>query len=271
VSSINHKTQRQLLDAVRDIALRAGDAIMAIYETGFAVDYKLDASPLTEADRAAHAVIVDALAALTPRLPVLSEESPPEAIANRREWQAYWLVDPLDGTKEFIKRNGEFTVNIALIEATRPILGVVSAPALGVVYAGASELGAWRSSAPGEAQSIAVASAHAGPARVLGSRSHPSAALSEFLANVEPFEIVPMGSSLKICLVADGSADIYPRFGPTSEWDTAAAHAVLESAGGNMIDLQGRKLRYNTKDSLLNPHFLAVGDSSRNWLAAIPK
>jgi 3'(2'), 5'-bisphosphate nucleotidase len=263
-------TQERLVDSLRAIAARAGEAIMQVYRGTFDVEHKSDNSPLTQADRDAHAVIADGLAELDPDVPLLSEESPTAAVAGRRAWTHYWLVDPLDGTKEFIKRNGEFTVNIALIADGRPLLGVVTAPALGISYAGAAALGAWRYDAEGGARRIETSRNGDGPARVLGSRSHPSPALAAFLERVGPHEIIPMGSSLKICLVAEGSADVYPRFGPTSEWDTAAAQAVLECAGGCMIDLKGRKLRYNTKDSLLNPHFLAVGDDSRNWLAAIP-
>ncbi|HSG66425.1 MAG TPA: inositol monophosphatase family protein, partial [Gammaproteobacteria bacterium] len=191
-------------------------------------------------------------------------------LEDRRSWQSYWLVDPLDGTKEFIKRNDEFTVNIALIADGRPVLGVVTAPACALEYFGASAVGAWRRRGDDAPEQVHTATGRSGAARVVGSRSHPSPALATYLERLGPHELCSMGSSLKICLVADGQADVYPRFGPTSEWDTAAAQAVLESAGGNVIDLAGRELRYNTKDSLLNPHFLAVGDSRRNWLAAVP-
>jgi 3'(2'), 5'-bisphosphate nucleotidase len=263
-------TQQRLIDSVLRIAAAAGEAIMRVYGGAFDVEHKDDDSPLTQADRDSHAIITDGLASLDVSLPVLSEESPAEDVAGRRAWSHYWLVDPLDGTKEFVKRNGEFTVNIALIAAGRPILGVVDAPALGIGYAGAAALGAWRYDGTGQAHEIHTTTSGEGPARVLGSRSHPSPALATFLERIGPHEIIPMGSSLKICLVAEGRADVYPRFGPTSEWDTAAAQAVLECAGGCMIDVAGRMLRYNTKDSLLNPHFLAIGDTSRDWLAAIP-
>jgi 3'(2'), 5'-bisphosphate nucleotidase len=263
-------TQQRLLDSVRAIAAAAGEAIMRVYGGAFDVEHKDDDSPLTQADRDSHAIITDGLASLDVGLPVLSEESPAEDISGRRAWSHYWLVDPLDGTKEFVKRNGEFTVNIALIAAGQPVLGVVDAPALGIGYAGATALGAWRYDSTGQANEIHTTTTGEGPTRVLGSRSHPSPALASFLERIGPHEIIPMGSSLKICLVAEGGADVYPRFGPTSEWDTAAAQAVLECAGGCMMDVAGRKLRYNTKDSLLNPHFLAIGDTSRDWLAAIP-
>lgn len=263
-------TQQRLMNSLRAIAASAGDAIMRVYAAPFAVEHKADNSPLTAADRAAHETIRSGLAALEPALPLLSEESAPEDLLQRRRWVEYWLVDPLDGTKEFVKRNGEFTINIALIVSGRPVLGVVLAPALGVEYAGATALGAWRTRHGGVAEPIHTAIGRRGPTRVLGSRSHANPALAAYLERLGPHEIIPMGSSLKMCLVADGQADVYPRLGPTSEWDTAAAHAVLVSAGGSMIDLAGRELRYNCKESLLNPHFLAIGDSGRDWLSAVP-
>ncbi|HEY8518495.1 MAG TPA: 3'(2'),5'-bisphosphate nucleotidase CysQ [Gammaproteobacteria bacterium] len=257
------------LDAVCTIARAAGAAILEVYRTDFSVQLKEDRSPLTEADRAAHTLIVERLRALTPDLPVLSEESEGVDAATRRQWARYWLVDPLDGTKEFLKRNGEFTVNIALVEDHRAVLGVVYAPALDRLYYGSVGRGAFREDAGGPPRPIKVRRPAPERPRVVGSRSHPSGELGTYLAALGPHEIKPMGSSLKICLVAEGAADIYPRFGPTSEWDTAAAQAVLESAGGSMIDLAGQPLRYNLKDDLLNPHFLAFGDHRRDWLAPI--
>ena len=251
------------------IARAAGVAILEVYRTDFTVARKSDDSPLTEADRAAHDVIVRSLAELDRDIPVLSEESAPEDHATRRNWSRYWLVDPLDGTKEFLKRNGEFTVNIALVEGHRAVLGVVYAPVLDRSYFGAVELGAWRDEAGGAPQAIAVQRTARSPLKVVGSRSHPAPELADYLAALGPHEITDMGSSLKICLVAEGAADLYPRFGPTSEWDTAAAQAILESAGGRMIDKAGRPLRYNSKDDLLNPHFLAFGDPQRDWLTPI--
>jgi 3'(2'), 5'-bisphosphate nucleotidase len=259
-----------LLDAVCAIARAAGDAILAVYgRRDVAVELKDDRSPLTEADRAAHAVIRERLTELKPVLPLLSEESAPSELAERRSWQRYWLVDPLDGTKEFLKRNGEFTVNIALVDARRAVLGVVYAPVLNRLYYGAIERGAWRQDAESAPRSIRVREPAASPLRVVGSRSHAGDELAAYLEALGPHELTSMGSSLKICLIAEGSADIYPRLGPTSEWDTAAAQAILESAGGRMIDRAGRPLRYNSKDALLNPHFLAFGDPRRDWLAPI--
>jgi 3'(2'), 5'-bisphosphate nucleotidase len=255
-----------LLDGARSIAGQAGQAVLEVYRGAIEVEVKDDRSPLTAADRASHDLIHSGLSRLEPRFPMLSEESPPERVGERRDWQTYWLVDPLDGTKEFIKRNGEFTVNIALIHGTKPLLGVVLAPALDLEYSAARGLGAWKRDANGNRGRIRVSEA-ATPVRVVGSRSHPSAGLADYLRRLGPHSLQPMGSSLKICLVAEGRADVYPRLGPTCEWDTAAAQAILESAGGGMIDLVGQPLRYN-KDDLINPYFVAFGDHGRNWLAA---
>jgi 3'(2'), 5'-bisphosphate nucleotidase len=257
-----------LLPQVCAIARAAGRVILEVYARDFTVTRKHDDSPLTEADQLAHGLIRRELARLTPALPLLSEESAPEELAQRRAWERYWLVDPLDGTKEFLKRNGEFTVNIALVDGHRAVLGVVYAPVLDRLYFGAIDQGAWRES-EGAVRTIGVRRTVTAPLRVVGSRSHPSPALAAYLEALGPHEITDMGSSLKICLVAEGAADIYPRLGPTSEWDTAAAQAILESAGGRMIDAAGQPLRYNSKDDLLNPHFLAFGDQQQDWLAPI--
>jgi 3'(2'), 5'-bisphosphate nucleotidase len=257
-----------LLDPVLAIANRASRAILEIYDSDFAVELKDDRSPLTAADRAAHAIIVEGLSALLPVFPILSEESAGNEIEDRRSWPRYWLVDPLDGTKEFIKRNGEFTVNIALIDGHEPVLGVVVAPVLGTAYAGAVGSGAFRQSG-GQREPITVRRPAADPLRVVGSRSHASPELAAFLDTLGPHEMKPMGSSLKICLVAAGDADLYPRLGPTSEWDTAAAQAVLIAAGGSMMDLSGQPLAYNARESLLNPHFLALGDDIRERLPCL--
>ena len=259
----------ELLAAVCAIAARASTAILDVYSRDFSVELKDDRSPLTEADRAAHELIVAGLKRLEAPWPILSEESPSAELTERQSWDCYWLVDPLDGTKEFIKRNGEFTVNIALIERHVPVLGVVLAPALALEYSGARGLGAFKRERQGDASTIGVAAEAQSPVRVVGSRSHRGDSLNAYLAALGPHELVPMGSSLKICLVAEGVADVYPRLGPTSEWDTAAAQAILESAGGVMIDTAGQPLRYNLKQDLLNPHFLAFGDRNRDWLAPL--
>jgi 3'(2'), 5'-bisphosphate nucleotidase len=264
------RSTRRLLDAACEIARSAGRAILEVYgRAELVVERKNDDSPLTEADRVSHDIISRGLAELDAGIPILSEESLPQDHATRRAWTRYWLVDPLDGTKEFLKRNGEFTVNIALVEAQRAILGAVYAPVLDRMYSGLVGLGAWRTEGSGRPQPIAVREHAVVPLRVVGSRSHPTPELAAYLAELPEHDIADMGSSLKICLVAEGAADIYPRLGPTSEWDTAAAQAILESAGGRMIDPAGRPLRYNSKDDLLNPHFLAFGDQQRDWLAPI--
>ncbi|MCK6372104.1 MAG: 3'(2'),5'-bisphosphate nucleotidase CysQ [Gammaproteobacteria bacterium] len=255
----------QLLDRVIAIARAAGSEILQVYQSDFAVETKDDRSPLTAADRASHRAIVAALERLTPGVPVWSEESATVDFAVRADWPRFWLVDPLDGTKEFIKRNGEFTVNIALIEGHEPILGVVHVPALGRDYYGGRGLGAFRRDGTESPHPIRVTRPAAAPVRVVGSRSHGGDSLAEFLRRIGPHQMVPMGSSLKLCLVAEGAADVYPRLGPTSEWDTAAAQAVVEAAGGAVTDLDGRPLRYNSGPGVLNPYFLVFGDPGRNW------
>jgi 3'(2'), 5'-bisphosphate nucleotidase len=226
---------RARLDPLVDIARRAGQEILAIYARGAGgatpVTTKPDATPLCEADLAAHRLIVAALDELTPGTPVLSEEACDTPFERRRTWERYWLVDPLDGTREFLSRNGEFTVNIALIEGHVPVRGVVHVPVSGVSYFGDS--------------------------------------LDAFLARVGGHELLEMGSSLKFCLVAEGTADVYPRLGPTCEWDTAAAHAVLSAAGGSVRDLDGVPLQYNARPELHNPFFVAYGPRDQDWVALL--
>jgi 3'(2'), 5'-bisphosphate nucleotidase len=252
-----------LLPGVIDLAREAGRAILHIYgEVDPAVEYKRDNSPLTQADMASHHIIVDGLAKVTPQWPVLSEESREIPFEQRQTWHRFWLVDPLDGTKEFLKRNGEFTVNIALIESGKPILGVVYAPAIGKLYYGARGAGAFKEE-DGAVVPIRTAVPNPGKVRVVMSRSHGSGEenLDRFTGGA-PCEFVSMGSSLKFCLVADGSADVYPRTGPTMEWDTAAAHCVVEQAGGTVTDLDGNAMEYN-KPVLLNPGFVASATARR--------
>jgi 3'(2'), 5'-bisphosphate nucleotidase len=257
----------QLANAVVDIARQAGAEILKIYATDFDVETKADDSPLTAADRAAHQHIVAALTELTPDIPVWSEESATIDFAERSGWQQFWLVDPLDGTKEFIKRNGEFTVNIALIRGHEPVLGVVHVPVMRRDYFGFAGGGAFIINDDGKPKPITVSKVAESPVRVVGSRSHLGNSLEAYLDWVGPHVMVPMGSSLKLCLIAAGEADIYPRLGLTSEWDTAAAQAVVEAAGGQVIDLSGQRLLYNTKAEVLNPFFIVLGDSSRDWAA----
>ena len=244
------------ISALEPIARAAGDAILAIYRQPFAVEYKQDESPLTAADQGAHEVIVQALARLTPDIPVLSEESDAETMQARLGWSRYWLVDPLDGTKEFVSRNGEFTVNIALIDHGRPVWGLVYAPVLDKLWYGGKGVGAWRV-ADGTHKAIQTRPHEAGQAwRVVGSRNHLSQATLDYLAPLGEVELVSMGSSLKFCIIAEGGAELYPRLAPTCEWDTAAAQAVLEGAGGSVTQLDGSALAYNKPD-ILNPWFVA--------------
>ena len=260
-----------LLDAVRGIAARAAGRVLDVYHSAFEVARKPDRSPLTEADLASHRIIAAELGRLTPGIPILSEESAEDVdFATRAGWSRYWLVDPLDGTKDFVKRNGEFTVNVALIEGHAPVLGVVAAPAKGIVYAAARGLGARRYGPRGAVSPLAVRAPAAKPWRVAASRSHADARTEAFIHNLGPSERISIGSSLKFCLVAEGAIDVYPRFGPTCEWDTAAAQCVAEEAGGRVTDTGLAPLRYNTRESLLNPYFLVFGDRAVDWRAFVP-
>jgi 3'(2'), 5'-bisphosphate nucleotidase len=256
------------LDALRQpvvaLAREAGAAIMAVYASDFAVERKDDRSPLTEADLAAHRVIVDGLAKLTPGWPVLSEEGAGIAWTERSRWTRYWLVDPLDGTREFVKRNGEFTVNIALIEDGAPVLGVVHAPARGDLVHAVHGGAALAETATGTHVLRSRQDASLRP-RVAGSRSHGDPRLTGFLARLGEHDYVALGSSLKFCLVAAGEADVYLRYGATSEWDTAAGQCIVEAAGGAVVDLAGRRLAYNRKDSLINPDFLVHAGAFARW------
>jgi 3'(2'), 5'-bisphosphate nucleotidase len=252
---------KDLLPLVIALAREAGEAIMTVYrDVNQAVEYKRDNSPLTKADMASHHVILDGLTRLNPVWPVLSEESAAIPFDQRKSWRYFWMVDPLDGTKEFLGRNDEFTVNIALMACSVPILGVVYAPALDRMYYAAKGARAWR--VDGEAVSpIQTARAPNRATRVVMSRSHGSGEenLERFTGAAENCEFILMGSSLKFCLVAEGAADIYPRTGPTMEWDTAAAHCILEEAGGSISRLDGSSIDYNKPD-LRNPGFVAKAD-----------
>ena len=262
------------LPALANIAAVAGAAILDVYGTDFKVRRKSDASPLTRADLAAHRVIVDGLSQLEPCLPVVSEESAPPPYAERRQWRRYWLVDPLDGTKEFVSRNGEFTVNIALIEDGRPRLGVVCAPVLEQVFVGDVAVGLAERHENGEVVRLRGRAMNAGEGCTLvASRSHGDERLRRYIEAVgrrfPPLQQRAMGSSLKLCLLAAGEADLYPRLGPTSEWDIAASEAVLTAAGGAVRQLDGRPLDYNKPD-LLNPDFIAMADAGFPWMDALP-
>lgn len=252
------------LQTLCQLAYTAGQEVMAVYHGGGQTWHKDDASPLTEADLCADRVIRQGLERHFPGVFILSEESVSSGAHGGRR---FFLVDPLDGTKEFLKRNGEFTVNIALVQDGRPVVGVVLAPALGELFYAAQGLGACKCDAAGVVRHIATAPWQPGqPLRVMGSRSHGGDQLAAWLAKLDvPHTFVAAGSSLKFCRIAEGQADMYPRFGPTSQWDTAAAQAVLEVAGGAVTDLQGQPLRYGLDRPVLNPEFVA-----RGWLAGAP-
>lgn len=262
---MNVAERAALLEKIRGVAEQAGVAILEIYGRGFSVAEKNDRSPLTEADMAAHHSIVSALSTLTPAVPVLSEESVDLYQQQRRQWPLFWMVDPLDGTREFIKRNDEFSVNIALIENHRATLGVVHAPVAGYSCSGGVGLKAERIEKSGSRSQLQATRQASKCLRITMSRSHPDPRLRRLLDNMGDYQLQPMGSALKFCLVASGQADIYFRFGPTSEWDTAAGQAVVEAAGGQVTDFNMQPLEYNRRDSLLNPDFVAFGGSSTDW------
>lgn len=283
ILNLHNPTQlKALLDNVLTVAVTAGREILGVYENDFDVDYKGDGSPVTVADQRAHEHILAGLHKLTPAIPVLSEESDRETFEARRQWKTFWLVDPLDGTREFVKRNGEFTVNIALIDNASPVLGVVHTPTRNISHYAADGVGAFRKEGDLNSHTISTRKMYSGSMRsgsmyprkvtMVTSRSHSGTEVEKFHQNLKSqvgeVDIISIGSSLKICLVAEGSADIYPRLGPTSEWDTAAAHCVLEVAGGRMIDLRGNRLQYNKSD-ILNPWFLACGDKLMDWAGYI--
>ena len=251
-----------LLAVAEALAVEAGKAALCHYDAPGPVEQKADSTPLTAADRAAHQVIAEGLSRVSPRLPLLSEESPPESVRDRRSWSRYWLVDPLDGTKEFLKRSGEFTVNIALVEDRAPVLGVVHAPVLAVTYSGGPKGAFVRR---GGAAPVPIRTRRApGAPVVLVSRDHAGPETEALLARIPGAVRKSAGSALKLGLIAEGTADLYPRPGTTMEWDTAAGQCVLEAAGGRVTDLAGAPLTYN-KETLANPSFLAFGDPSAGW------
>jgi 3'(2'), 5'-bisphosphate nucleotidase len=254
-----------LREGVIAVARDAARAILDVYGRDFDVDHKADASPLTEADMAAHHCIVSGLKALTPDIPVLSEESAHAIPAQQRlAWPRLWLVDPLDGTREFVKRNDEFCINIALVEDGVARFGLVLAPVGGTLWHGTPGAGAFRRDHDGE-HAIATRRPAAAPLRVAASRSHPDPRTAELVRHLGDIQAVTIGSALKFCLLAEGRMDVYPRFAPTSEWDTAAGQALVEAAGGAVLDPGGRPLRYNCRGTLLNGDFIALGDAALPW------
>ncbi len=263
---LDAKQQKDLIKPVCDIAFHAGEEIVKIYQEGFEIVEKKDHSPLTTADLASHNTITSRLRAITPNIPILSEESSSVPYSKRASWDCYWLIDPLDGTREFIKRNDEFTVNIALVCKQIATLGVVYVPVTKTFYFGAADCGVFKQLNDQNPQTISTrTSTPNNSPTICGSRSHTGKSLQKLMDKLGEHHLVSMGSSIKMCLVAEGVADIYPRFGPTSEWDTAAAHAILNEAGGEIVDLSMQPLRYNTKDSLLNPSFIALGNNNNDW------
>lgn len=263
----------ELLPKVRAAVAEAGAAIMEVYAhpADMEVMDKADHSPLTQADLAANRILMRHLQAMAPEIPILSEESEQAPWEERRHWKELWVVDPLDGTREFVARNGEFTVNVALVRNHQPVLGVVYAPALKRWYYAMHQGGAWRKD--DEREPVRIQASHKQfdrPWQVVGSRSHRNSAVEDFVAHLGAAEFVGMGSSLKFCLVADGSADLYPRMGPTSEWDTCAAQIVVEEAGGQVVNAHtGQPLVYNAEPDLLNPWFLVCREPQAEWFEYI--
>jgi 3'(2'), 5'-bisphosphate nucleotidase len=241
-------TQRILPDirSLVDIAHRAGREIMQVYETAFETSYKDDNTPLTLADQKSHELIERELKSLYPEIPILSEEGKDIPYEERKQWTKFWLIDPLDGTKEFIKRNGEFTVNIALIEHQQPVCGVIHAPAKNVTYYAQQGLGAWKLNGQNELVQIRCRKPDDDGIIVVQSRSHPSPDMDEFLSQYKVKESISIGSSLKFCLVAEGKAHLYPRLGPMMEWDSAAGVCIVQRSGGNVTDQQRGTILYNT-------------------------
>ena len=265
----------EYLDLMTDLARKAGAEILGVYrDEDFGIETKDDSSPLTRADLAAHQVIVDGLAEAAPDVPVLSEESTNISWEERKSWDRYFLVDPLDGTKEFISRNGEFTVNIAYVEHGVPVAGVVYVPVKNVLYRADQADGLATVTRDDRELPIRIRRIREDePLVIVASRRHGGDALENCLAVLDEYfpavETTNMGSSLKLCLIAEGKADLYPRLAPTSEWDTAAAQAIVEAAGGRVVDIELNTLRYNSKAGLLNPYFYVLADTQFDWLSVL--
>ncbi len=257
-----------LLNPLLNMAYDAAEAILTVYARSQAITIltKADHTPVTQADYAAHHLLVQKLQQLTPALPILSEEATATDYSERKQWHTYWLIDPLDGTQEFINGTTEFTINIALIKQHKPVLGLVYQPMDHLCYYATAGQGAYKRETNGKVTKLGVRKKPDIPTIAISRRHNPEK-LQALLAKVSDYQLLNLGSALKICKIAEGEADIYPRFGPTSEWDTAAGQCVLEEAGGQLINLQGQPLMYNTKDSLLNPKFLAIGDNQYDWLS----
>ena len=259
----------KLLLDICNVSIEAGKEILNFYNNDIEVTHKEDLSPLTKADLASNKIILESLTKLNSNIPILSEESLVDW-SIRKNWKKYWLVDPLDGTKEFIKKNGEFTVNIALIEDNNPILGVVYVPAKSLLYLAEKNKGSFKTNTKDKLENFEgiqkiLVSSQTNRARVIGSRSHSNATFDNWVKEKFPnADIVQAGSSLKFCLIAEGEADIYPRFGPTSEWDIAAGHMIVNEAGGKIRTFQNDSIKYNTKENIINPEFYAIGNIDLN-------
>ncbi|MGM0859010.1 MAG: 3'(2'),5'-bisphosphate nucleotidase CysQ [Pseudomonadota bacterium] len=267
---ISNEIRARLIEGVH----AAGREVMAVYQSDFSVETKADKSPLTEADMASHHALVALLKDLTPEVPVLSEESDEITFATRQSWQRYWLIDPLDGTKEFVNKNGEFTLNVALVENGVPVFGIVYAPVLQATWIGqvGGEVFKIEQGIYINLQVRELPDPEDEPWKVVGSRSHGAEEFESFCAGLPPHERVSMGSSIKLCLVAEGKADLYPRLAPTSEWDTAAAQAVVTAAGGEVLNAHTLEpLRCNQQESVLNPHFIVCGQRDSRWEDALKK
>ncbi len=260
---MHEAAKEDILKTLVKIVWAASDVVMNIYNAGFVESFKEDGSPVTRADMLSHNLILSKLSHLFPGLNIISEEGVNVGDAPLKHSERFWLVDPLDGTKEFIKQNGEFTVNIGLIESGKPIAGVVGVPAQGIIYAGAASLGSYKVDKKGTWTPIFVSTQIESGLKVLGSRSHLNqSALNDYLLDFHVEKFIPMGSSLKFCKIAEGAADLYPRLGPTMAWDNAAGHAILEAAGGSVETLDGEPIIYG-KSNLKSPHFVAKGNLFR--------
>jgi len=261
-----------LLNDVVSLAKLAGNQVLNVYRSDFTVEYKTDKSPITVADLASHDFICQGLNRLTPDLPVISEESNLVCFEKRQSWDKYWLIDPLDGTKEFLEKNGEFTINIALIEQYKPSLGVIFVPSRNICYFARKGIGAYKQVGQSEAKIVhSRAWKEESAITAVISRRHGMKELKKFLTQFSNLNLLYCGSALKFCWVAEGLADIYPRFSPTFEWDTAAGQCILNEAGGQVIDNTGQELQYNRSSSLQTPNFLALADKKHPWLDYLDK
>ena len=248
----------ELIEQLIEISKDAGKAIMEVYNSNFRHQIKEDLSPLTKADILSNNIICEKLKVITPDIPILSEENSDIPFNIRSSWEQYWLVDPLDGTKEFIKKNGEFTVNIALIENNTPIFGIIHVPVTNETYWGSNTKGSFYIKGNNQKTKLCVEKKIRSQVRIVASRSHPSKMLDALLEEIGEYKIITKGSSLKFCLIAKGQADIYPRLGPTSEWDIAAGHAIVKFAGGSLLTIDGESMQYNLTENNLNPYFVVA-------------